>query len=337
MPAWLIAALVSFLTGGAFGSILTELFRRRRAKTRTIPLIELVNRNPLLYELKGIQLVKKAEGDKEGQEVTNIRHYQLLLRNTSGIHLRGSEIQFKFRQAEEIVPWVSTPAVSKTELIQVTPAGIDPPWQKAFRWRVPQFPDGDSVEFGFQAINPISNEYEAFLDSSENVILRRTTSDPLIEPRLFWTRNLGATIGSLIAGAAVVSALSGALTGGLFQRFLLRESVGQFSVTTQPPREGYTIQTDLYNVRVFSGAERSSSGWKYTYRVENLGKRPVAVNWTDPAGLVLQSATLPAASTLANEMESSLTPQSTRSDLVLSGAGLEHREQIIVLRPETSR
>lgn len=116
MPSWL-TNIVMLISGGAFGAVLTELWRRRRGRTRKIPLIELVNRNPLLYELKGIKMVKDAEPQAAPVEVTAIRNYEMLLKNTSDLHLQDLHIQFQFMGAEDIKSWVSSPVKSSTDLL----------------------------------------------------------------------------------------------------------------------------------------------------------------------------------------------------------------------------
>jgi hypothetical protein len=57
MPSWL-PLLVALVGGGAMGALIKEMFDRRKSRTKTIPLIELVNRDPLLYELKGVRLLQ---------------------------------------------------------------------------------------------------------------------------------------------------------------------------------------------------------------------------------------------------------------------------------------
>src|SRR5262245_12925835 len=134
MPDWLrvaVTLLVTLIAGGAFGALINEFFRRRRERTRTIPLIELVNTNPLRFGLSGIELVRT-----NGGTVTDLRYIRLRLKNTSGAPIQNARIQFKFVNAEEIVPWVSNLASSKADLIQDEPLPVQPPWYAAFRWRI---------------------------------------------------------------------------------------------------------------------------------------------------------------------------------------------------------
>lgn len=100
MTVQILTLLVALLAGGAMGALITERFRRRRGRTRAIPVIERVNRNPVASELKGIKLFRLPAGPGEAPvEINNIREYQLTLRNTSDRDLRGAEIQFEFSSA----------------------------------------------------------------------------------------------------------------------------------------------------------------------------------------------------------------------------------------------
>src|SRR6185503_12011723 len=103
------------------------------------------------------------------EELTNLREYQLTLRNTATIYLQDVEIQFEF-PTEDVEAWASRPALSKTAPVLVD-AVIADPWKKGFRWRIPHLPSSDSVEFSFRAVNPPSDDYEAALYKTERVIL----------------------------------------------------------------------------------------------------------------------------------------------------------------------
>jgi len=73
----------TFFFGGAAGQLLAEWFRRRSGKLQTVALIERVNRQ-VSPDLKGITLarVMGAAGNRQLQEIRNLREYQLTLRNT---------------------------------------------------------------------------------------------------------------------------------------------------------------------------------------------------------------------------------------------------------------
>jgi hypothetical protein len=276
----LLGFAASFLTGGAFGAILTELFRRRRARTRVLPLVELVNRNPLLFELKGTRLVRRQ--NDETVEVTNIRHYQLLLRNTTDIHLRGLQIQFEFKAAEDIVPWVSRPALGKAELVSLDPSPIQSPWSRAVRWNIPQFPPGDSVEFGFQIVNPSSDEYVAFLDSPQNVMLKITS--PAEERPRFTLRAAEMFIAVTAAGALGV-AMSSFLTSYIAVREAREISTAtRFSVQVRERAEtGGWQEVDTSKLKVLSTIEGNVTGSRFIYRARNDGGTPLGFVWTEPS------------------------------------------------------
>ena len=159
MAVQIVALLFALLGGGAMGALITERFRRRRGRTRAIPVIERVNRNPVASELRGIKLFRvPAKPGEAPVEINNVREYQLTLRNTSDKDLRGAEIQFEF-SSEDVEPWVSRPVLSKAALKRMEGAPSEP-WKKALRWQVPQFPPGDSIEFSFQVVDPATEEYE---------------------------------------------------------------------------------------------------------------------------------------------------------------------------------
>ncbi len=165
---------------------LNELNRRKQARLQKIPLIERVNRvvNPNLHG--GITLARVLNdplgdpADRQLVELYNLREYQFTLRNTSTVHLQDVEIQFEF-PAEDVQEYASPrTTMSKTALIRVD---VPPPdavtFPTVFRWRIPQFPSGDSVEFTFQAANPRSEDYEAALYKNDRVIVEKVKGEPV--------------------------------------------------------------------------------------------------------------------------------------------------------------
>jgi hypothetical protein len=167
--------LISFLSGGLAGALVTEWFRRRRSRVQSIPLIERVNRvvNP---ELEGVTLARRSSADSPLEELKNLREYQLTMRNVSSIHLQDADVQFEF-PADDVSGVASRPTLSKTPLVPVN-AIATPPWRKAFRWTIPHLPSGDSVEFTFRAVDPSSESYEAALYRSEGVVLQKIVGEP---------------------------------------------------------------------------------------------------------------------------------------------------------------
>jgi hypothetical protein len=173
----LLKVLLPFLGGGAVGALLNEWFRRRRSKVQEIPLIERVNRS-ISPEVRGFALARVVGGvsDRKLEEVENCREYQLTVRNSSATHLNDAEIQFEF-PTEDVQAWTSRPAISNTPLVRVD-ATATAPWKSAFRWAIPHFPSGDSVEFTFQAVNPPSDKFEAALYKTEGVVLKKIVGEP---------------------------------------------------------------------------------------------------------------------------------------------------------------
>lgn len=168
----------AILFGGLAGQVLGEIFRRRGARLQVVTLIERVNRkvNP---DLKGIALARVTSSGGSPpklEEIRDLREYQLTLRNTSKVHLQNVEVQFEF-PSEDVQSWASRPALSQTALLPVDATATDP-WKRAFRWRIPHLPSGDSVEFTFQAISPESDQFIASLYNAERVIIERVAGEP---------------------------------------------------------------------------------------------------------------------------------------------------------------
>jgi hypothetical protein len=150
--------IASFLGGGLAGAVLNEWLRRRREKVQRIQLVERVNR--LIGPLEGFTLARVTnDGSGELREVRDLREYQLTMRNSTSTHLQNAEVQFEF-PSDDVQALVSIPVLSRVSL-----APLDAPTtagKKIFRWKVPHFPAGDSVEFTFRAVAP----------SSENTTIR---------------------------------------------------------------------------------------------------------------------------------------------------------------------
>jgi hypothetical protein len=165
-----------FLGGGLAGALLNEWFRRRGARVQRIPLIERVNR-VVSPELEGFTLARLtgAGQDRRLERVRNVREYQLTLRNTSTVHLQDVEIQFEF-PSHDVEAWAGKPAVSKTAPVSVEAATAEPR-MKGYRWRIPQFPSSDSVEFTFRAVDPATDDYEVALYKSGRVVIERSKGE----------------------------------------------------------------------------------------------------------------------------------------------------------------
>ena len=83
------------------------------------------------------------------EAVKDLREYQLTMRNSTSTHLVNVEVEFQF-PASDVQALPSLPAMSRTALVEkrITPI----PGTRGFRWSVPNFPVGDSVEFTFRAV-----------------------------------------------------------------------------------------------------------------------------------------------------------------------------------------
>jgi hypothetical protein len=152
--------------GGLAGAVLTAFLQKRRSRLQRLTLLERVNRK-IDVTLKGIVLARVL--GQRLEVIENVREYQLSLRNNTARHLRDAEVQFEF-PAIDVQAWTSAPVLSKTPLIPMnTTAGSL--GRSAYRWKIPRFPSGDSVEFTFQAVEPSSDKFEAVLYGDEGIIL----------------------------------------------------------------------------------------------------------------------------------------------------------------------
>jgi hypothetical protein len=172
----LLKILVPLIGGGLGGALVTDWLRRKSGRIQTIPLIERVNRivDPAL---KGFCLARTA-GEGPGrplEEVRRVREYQLTLRNTSTVHLHNADVQFEF-PTDDVQGWAERPVRSKTtpELLD---AAITDPWIRGFRWRVPELPSTDSMEFTFRAVDPPSGDYEVALYNAGQVVVEKTKGE----------------------------------------------------------------------------------------------------------------------------------------------------------------
>lgn len=187
--------------GGLAGSALTILYNRRLGRLQRILLIERVN-ELVAPGLEGITLARRHGGydshSTQLEPVKDVREYQLTLRNSSNTHLRDVEIQFEFAD-EDVIARTQRPFLSKTPLEPVDAAPAEP-WKKAFRWRIPHFPVGDSVEFTFQAVESSTGDYEAVLYNADRVIVQKVAGEPA---RTEATFSLSAFAAALLIGFLV--------------------------------------------------------------------------------------------------------------------------------------
>jgi hypothetical protein len=180
----ILKLLLTLFGGGAGGALITAWFQRRRSRMQPIPLIERVNRL-VSSELKGFVLARTVSDgdDRRLEEIKLVREYQLTLRNTSYIHLHNAEIQFEF-PSTDVEARAERPARSKTTPIPVD-AELAKPTETAYRWRIPEFPPGDSIEFTFRAVNALSDEYEVALYGATQVVIEKYSDEPITRGSVF--------------------------------------------------------------------------------------------------------------------------------------------------------
>jgi hypothetical protein len=176
----ILRSLGPYVGGGLAAAIVTILYARKMSRLQNILLVQRVNQL-VTADLGGITLARRVGGyhsDSEQLEpVNNVREYQLSLRNTSNLYLRDVEIQFEFN-VEDVLARTQRPVLSRTPLVPVE-AVPGEPWKRAFRWKIPSFPVGDSVEFTFQTVEAPSGNYEAFLYNADRAILKRNWGEPV--------------------------------------------------------------------------------------------------------------------------------------------------------------
>jgi hypothetical protein len=76
------------------------------------------------------------------------------------------------------------------------------PWKKAFRWRIPHLPPGDSVEFTFQSVDATSSDYEVALYNSDLAIVEKVVGEPAPKVKRFSAHSvvlLASLIGVLVS------------------------------------------------------------------------------------------------------------------------------------------
>jgi hypothetical protein len=256
----LIKLIAAFLSGGLAGALITEWFRRRREKVQRIQLIERVNR--LISPLEGFTLVRVIEGrDGAVKEVRDLREYQLTMRNSTSTHLQNAEVQFEF-PSDDVQALVSIPALSRIAL-----EPLDAPktlGKKVFRWKVPHFPAGDSVEFTFRAVAPSSEKYECSLNYVGVIFERIVGEPPPARSRSFLTSFPAVMLMAVIAALSIVEVLQ--VTGAL------------------QPRSGEKLTLvklggcDLQVVSLFElYGQNPDSPWHIKHRIINVGPQDCMV------------------------------------------------------------
>lgn len=258
---------MTLIGGGAFGALINEWFHRRRARTQPIPLIERVNRQ-VSSELKGFVLARAAgEGpNKHLEPIQNVREYQLTLRNTSQIHLHNAELQFEF-PSEDVEGRAERPARSKTAPVPVE-AKVSTPWKAGFRWLIPEFPPGDSMEFTFRSVNAPSDEYVAALYGGGQVIVEKSTGEPMAKA------SVPARSWAILYIVSVAASL--AFCGFVVSR-MISDPVG--SKATYVDWAGCSLNVESSSFQVNSSLVSQDGPWKIDARILNTGSRRCLVKW----------------------------------------------------------
>jgi hypothetical protein len=176
------------------------------------------------------------------------------------------EIQFEF-PVEDIQAWASRPSLSKTALVLVEGQASEP-WKRAFRWRIPHLPSGDSVEFTFRSVDSPSGDYEVALYNSDLVIVEKVIGEPAPPKRRI-------DLPGVIFLASVIT-VAIATVVGLSVGFLVSPTGEELSSVSQAGCE----------LRIASYYDRFGNGFRSPFRIKysvfNIGSQ----------GCVVQSAQL---------------------------------------------
>lgn len=339
MDAGNILILIATFLGGALATVLGEWLRRGHRRTRTISLLERVNRNPLEYELKGLRLVR--EEGPGAAPVTSLRQYELVLQNTSDQRLRDAEIQFDFA-ADDIYASVTRPSLSRTAPVEAKPSPAEPGWTRSKRWKIPQLVPGDSLSFSFHAVNPKTSEFEYALYSDPAVIVRKTYEAPTAQRSAFYgdwfTRSvmlaaIVLVIVSFFRPTSMNIPTSTDVMVGYLNRpgtLVTRIKSGQYHMEVESEALIKNLSAD------FLSGERKWQ-WEYIYAVRNLGEKPIRVSWKSDGDEVILEARIEAGEAARQSKTLPGMPVRGGATFHVSGAGgTETIENVSTLRPLAS-
>ena len=271
----ILKLLVPVLGGGAVGAIITAWFQRRRARMQPIPLIERVNR-VVSSELKGFVLARRVGTDKEGRDlevVQRVREYKLTLRNSSYIHLHNAEVQFEF-PSKDVEGRAERPSRSKTTPVPLE-AEISEPWKAGFRWRIPELPPGDSIEFTFRAMDPSSDEYEVALYNGGQVVIEKSKGEPSAK-----LSDLRGKLSSIPAIALVLLVLA---EFGFLSFRSLSDPTGHKATVVDWAGCSLNVTTDSGQVNA-SFFSPQVGPWSLYTSILNTGTRKCFVKWESSSG-----------------------------------------------------
>lgn len=285
----IIKMLVPFLGGSLVGGLFVEWLRRRAARIQIIPLIIRMNRL-VRAEIAGFTLARVTGPESPPEVISDLREYQFTLKNTSNVHLQDAEIQFEF-PATEVQGLAERPVRSNTTLL---PVSCDAqPDKSIYRWRIPQFPATDSIDFTFRAINATSDKFEVAFYKSDRVVVKAFTGEPSSGD--FWIRAVGPVMQALllVCLAGVAFTLGSSMFASLTDRYT--EAVTQGGCVLK-----ITSSMDALHRHTFWP---SSGPWEVDYDVENLGPNDCSV-YISPSAAV----TIPSSSRHSSRMLSSDKP-----------------------------
>jgi hypothetical protein len=266
----ILKIVATLLGGGLAGAFLTGWNRRRNSRVQAIPLFERVNRlvNP---KLQGFTLARVAgEGaDRRLEEIQNVRDYQFTLRNTSTVHLQDAEVQFEF-PADDVEAWAERPVLSKTPPLLVD-AVVAEPWKKGYRWRIPQFPSTDSMEFTFRAVDPTSDGYEVALYKSERVVIEKVRGSVGLKK----TYELKSSALSLTLGLAICFlAFLGPI---VLIQVIWHMGASHNSYSANLSEAGCSLHIESHYYQADSSAWPWQGPWEFHYSVLNVGSQKCVV------------------------------------------------------------
>jgi hypothetical protein len=190
------------------------------------------------------------------------------------------------------------------------------PWKKAFRWRIPHLPSGDSVEFTFRAVDPSSEEYEVALYKSDRVIVEKLKREPAPKMKL----DRSAFVPVFVTFGLVASVLILAATGHL-----------DFG-----PRDGSRtarINEAGCNLLLISSFDRlppSFDIWRINHRIFNAGIQKCSVQLDQITGGVTQTI-LPGA-VLQLERFAVSRPRLTSSEISFGTADTIQKKAVEIYR-----
>jgi len=245
----------------------------------------------------------RVTGDPENrklEEIENIREYQLTLRNTSDVHLQDVEIQFEF-PTDDVEAWAERPALSKTAPVPVD-ALITEPWKKGYRWRIPQLPSTDSIEFTFRSINPASDNYAVALYKSDRVVIERSKGEPSARGSFSFGVEKLEILNFVIPGILMVCVL------GILATLLLSGQSpfpGSTSNLAEVKEDGCAVMVMSSFDRVYGDGWFWTRPWQITQRVVNNGP----ANCTVKADQLIGPEMIPAFNQETRETLSKPKPQ----------------------------